>query len=117
MKIPASAFTAAHNLGRMAGDIFRGAKGVANSPLALPIAVGLGQAGLANVHGRITGYENPTHSGIPGALGHAVLGMSPLAGLAYYAGQRTGSQNQMRDFYNQYQTRGRARRHTSLNHL
>ena len=46
MKIPASAFTAAHNLGRMAGDIFRGAKGVANSPLALPIAVGLGQAGL-----------------------------------------------------------------------
>ncbi len=103
MKIPASAFTAAHNLGRMAGDIFRGAKGVANSPLAIPIAVGLGQAGLAGVHGRMTGYENPTHSGIPGALGHTVLGMSPLAGLAYYAGQRTGSANKMRQFYNEYQ--------------
>ena len=38
MKIPASAFTAAHNLGRMAGDIFRGAKGVAQSGVLLPVA-------------------------------------------------------------------------------
>tara|TARA_B100001250_G_C19708742_1_gene748151 strand:- start:285 stop:680 length:396 start_codon:yes stop_codon:yes gene_type:complete len=103
MKIPAAAFTAANKLGRMAGQVFQGTKGLANSPLAIPIAVGLGQAGIAGIHGRMTGYENPTHSGIPGALGHTVLGMSPLAGLAYYAGQRTGSQNQMRDFYNQYQ--------------
>mgnify|MGYP003112425977 CR=1 FL=1 len=103
MAIPAAAFKVAHNLGRMAGDVFRGAQGIVNSPYAIPIAVGLGQAGIAGVHGRMTGYGNPTHSGIPGALGHTVLGMSPLAGLAYYVGQRTGSKNKMEELSNQYQ--------------
>ena len=100
MKIPAKAV---ENLGRMAGDIFRGAQGGAQSGVLLPVAAAPVPMAIGGSHGRMAGYENPTHSGIPGALGHAVLGMSPLAGLAYYAGQRTGSQNQMRDFYNQYQ--------------
>ena len=105
MKIPASAFTAVHNLGRMAGDIFRGAKGVAQSGALLPVAATAVPMAIAGVHGRIAGYGNPTHSGIPGALGYGVgLGpLGPLAGLGYYMGQQTGSKNQMRDFYNQYQ--------------
>ena len=102
MKIPASAFTAAHNLGRMAGDIFRGAKGVAQSGALLPVAATAVPMAIGGVHGRIAGYGNPTHSGIPGALGYGV-GLGPLAGLGYYMGQQTGSANKMRQFYNEYQ--------------
>ena len=102
MKIPASAFTAADKLGRMAGDIFRGAQGVAQSGVLLPVAAATVPMAIGGVHGRMTGYQNPTHSGIPGAVGYGV-GLGPLAGLGYYMGQQTGASNQMRNFYNQYQ--------------
>ena len=99
MRIPAKAV---ENLGRMAGDIFRGAKGVAQSGALLPVAATAVPMAIGGVHGRIAGYENPTHSGIPGALGYGVA-LGHLAGLGYYMGQQTGSHNQMRNFYNQYQ--------------
>ena len=67
MKIPAKAV---ENLGRMAGDIFRGAQGVAQSGVLLPVAAATVPMAIGGVHGRITGYGNPTHSGIPGALGY-----------------------------------------------
>jgi len=95
MAIPAS-------IGRMAGDIFRGVQGVAQSGILLPVAAATVPMAIGGVHGRVAGYENPTHSGIPGTLGYGV-GLGPLAGLGYYMGQRTGSHNQMKDFYNQYQ--------------
>ena len=94
-----AAAAAIGNIGRMAGQVF---KGLANPSVALPLAaVGVPMA-IGGVHGRVAGYNNPTHSGIPGALGYGV-GLGPLAGLGYYMGQQTGSKNQMRDFYNQYQ--------------
>ena len=99
MKIPAAAFTAANKLGRMAGNVFQG---VANSGMALPLAVAGVPMAIGGVHGRMAGYGNPTHSGIPGALGYGV-GLGPLAGLGYYMGQQTGSKNQLRDFYDEYQ--------------
>ena len=86
----------------MAWDIFRCAKGVAQSGALLPVAATAVPMAIGGVHGRIAGYENPTHSGIPGALGYGVA-LGPLAGLGYYMGQQTGSHNQMRNFYNQYQ--------------
>ena len=92
MKIPAAAFTAANKLGRMAGDIFRGAKGVAQSGVLLPVAATAVPMAIGGVHGRIAGHSNPGHSGLPGALGYGAL-VNPLAGIGYYAGQRSASGN------------------------
>ena len=61
----------------MAGDIFRGAQGVAQSGVLLPVAAATVPMAIGGIHGRMAGYENPTHSGIPGALGYGVgLGLS-----------------------------------------
>ena len=85
----AQAARTAPGSGQMAGNLFQK---LANSGYALPLALTGGSVLAGNIHGRIAGHSNPGHSGLPGALGYGAL-VNPLAGIGYYAGQRSASGN------------------------
>ena len=88
---------------RLAGSAIPGVAAQFGLPMGAALAAGLGAPALiSNIRGRQTGFNNPTASGVPGALIAAAYGGgsggligSGLSALAYKQGREAGKKKRI----------------------
>jgi len=88
---------------RLAGSAIPGVAAQFGLPMGAALAAGLGApAVISNIRGRQTGFNNPTASGVPGALiagaygaGSGGLIGSGLSALAYKQGREAGKKKRI----------------------
>ena len=88
---------------RLAGSAIPGVAAQFGLPMGAALAAGLGApAVISNIRGRQTGFNNPTASGVPGALIAAAYGGgsggligSGLSALAYKQGREAGKKKRI----------------------